>query len=138
VIDLATAGADWLSQSPSSLGFSVEGIDANTPLAAFVGTAAQRVPGVKQLDGFADIEHNRMFIGIPVSNWGPDHLNSWPRNLIVLHEALHFVWNGGAGDVHRDWAAILGAAPSSGTVGLGSSNILNDWLNSDCPPKAKN
>jgi hypothetical protein len=138
VIDLSTSvGSYWLTQTTSPA-LSVDGIPIGTPFAAFMGSADQRVPGLHQIDGFADVPGNRMFIGIPISNWGPDHLSSWPRSVSVLHEVLHFLWAHEGVDSHGTWVAILGATPSSAAIAAqGPNAVLTNWLNNDCPPKVK-
>jgi hypothetical protein len=92
----------------------------------FLGTSDQRAPNIDQFDGYADIAHNRIFVGVRVSNWGPNQYTSWPINLTIVHEMLHFAWHGAIGDSHENWAAILGAEPN-----------LDEWLKNDCSPKVK-
>ena len=134
VINMATAGADWLSQSPSSLGW-IPGtftVPNTAALSSFMGTETQRVPGIIQLDGYADVAHNRIFIGVPINSAVLGH--SDPVNVTMLHEVLHFLF-AGEGDTHGNWDAILGATPRDPSQPTTSSGVLDEWLKDDCPKR---
>lgn len=107
-------------------------IPSDTPLFAFLGNAAQRVKGITQLAGYADTTNNRIFLGTETSS--PEVGYTGPYDLTILHEMLHFVWEGGDADTHRSWAQILGARGTNAAVPANSTELLDDWLSNDCRP----